>query len=86
MYVPYHACAVKPEIIHTPGKFWLKLTFSQQVSFFFLVGYDTGVSQKIIRQCTRGIIVEKKKISAFIYFYLHKKLHVKIIHTLLNKQ
>ena len=49
-----------------PWQFWLKVTLIQPASFL-LIGNDTDSSQKIIRQCTRGIIVEK----IFLSFYLH---------------
>lgn len=44
-------------IIHTPGKFGLKITFIKQESFF-LIGNGIWIFQEVMRQCTRAIIVK----------------------------
>lgn len=51
---------VLPEIIHTSGKFWLKVTSFQPTSFF-LRGRDTGAGQKVTKWCTIGAIVKEKE-------------------------
>jgi len=70
IYIDRYIYTVKPKIIHTPGKFGLKVTFIQPASFF-LIGNYKGVSQKIIRRCTRGIIVEKN-ISQLLFTFEQK--------------
>ena len=60
---------LKPKIIHTPGRFWLKVTLNQPASFYSWLEM-TSVSQKILSRCTRGIIVDH---IFSLYLHLNKK-------------